>query len=93
MAALVAQANFGDTSAILIALGSGNRSYRELKEYAGDLSNGLRRIESVANVRLYGEQKEQITVYADPIQALFISHKRQTDNSRFFSQSLPLGET
>jgi multidrug efflux pump len=63
--ALVAQDDFGDTSALLVAIESENRSYKELKEYAGDLSNRLRRIESVSNVRLYGEQKEQITVNAD----------------------------
>lgn len=91
VAALVAQDDFGDTSAILIALGSGNRSYRELKEYAGDLSNGLRRIESVANVRLYGEQKEQITVYADPYKLSSYAISDKLIIAGFFSQSLAPG--
>ena len=63
--ALVAQDDFGDTSALLMAIESERRTHRELKDYADDLCNHLRRIESVSNLRLYGEQKEQITVYAD----------------------------
>ncbi|MDX9948400.1 MAG: efflux RND transporter permease subunit [Bacteroidales bacterium] len=89
--ALVAQDDFGDTSAILIALGSGSRSYRELKDYADDLGNGLRRIESVANVRLYGEQKEQITVYADPYKLSSYAISDKLIMAGFFSQSLAPG--
>lgn len=88
---LVAQDDFGDTSAMLIALGSESRSYRELKEYANDLSNGLRRIESVANVRLYGEQKEQITVYADPNKLSSYAISDKLIMAGFFSQSLAPG--
>ena len=44
--ALVANDDFGDTSALLITLESDERSYRELKEYLDDLSDRLRRIES-----------------------------------------------
>jgi multidrug efflux pump subunit AcrB len=63
--ALVAQDDFGDVSALLITIGSENRSYKDLKDYADKLNNRLRRIESVSNLRLYGVQKEQVTVYAD----------------------------
>ncbi|MBO7067248.1 MAG: efflux RND transporter permease subunit [Bacteroidaceae bacterium] len=57
--------DFGNTSALLIAIESDQRSYRELKEYSDNLSDRLRRIPSVANVKLYGEQKEQISLYVD----------------------------
>ena len=57
--------DFGNTSALLIAIESEQRSYRELKEYSDELSDRLRRIPSVANVKLFGEQKEQITLYVD----------------------------
>ena len=63
--ALVANDDFGDTSALLITLESDTRSYRELKEYLDKLSDRLRRIESVSNLRPYGLQSEQISIYVD----------------------------
>lgn len=63
--AIVVNDDFGTTSALLIAIESGQRSYRELKEYSDNLSDRLRRIPSVANVKMYGEQKEQISLYVD----------------------------
>ncbi len=63
--ALVANDDFGNTSALLIAIESPERSYRELQDYTDRLSDRLRRIPSVANVRIYGEQKEQISLYVD----------------------------
>ena len=63
---VVTNDDFGDTSALLITLESDTRSYRELKGYMDDLSDRLRRIESVSNLRPYGVQQEQISVYADP---------------------------
>ncbi len=63
--AIVVNDDFGNTSALLIAIESDQRSYRELKEYSDDLSDRLRRIPSVANVKLFGEQKEQISLYVD----------------------------
>ena len=65
VAALVVNDDFGDTSALLITLESDTRSYRELKGYMDDLSDRLRRIESVSNLRPYGVQLEQISVYVD----------------------------
>lgn len=63
--AIVVNDDFGNTSALLIAIESDKRSYRELKEYSDNLSDRLRRIPSVANVKMYGEQKEQISLYID----------------------------
>ena len=63
--ALIANDDFGNTSALLIAIESDQRSYRELKDYSDRLSDRLRRIPSVANVKSYGEQKEQISLYID----------------------------
>ncbi len=89
--ALVAKDDFGDTSAILIALSSENRSYKELGEYSSDLTEGLRRIKSVSNVRRYGEQKEQITVYADPYKLSSYAVSDKLLISGFLSQSLAPG--
>ena len=63
--AVVVNDDFGNTSALLIAVESGQRSYRELKDYSDRLSDHLRRIPSVANVKMFGEQKEQISLYVD----------------------------
>ena len=63
--AVVVNDDFGNTSALLIAIESDQRSYRELKQYSDDLSDRLRRIPSIANVKLFGEQKEQISLYID----------------------------
>ncbi|MBQ3731628.1 MAG: efflux RND transporter permease subunit [Muribaculaceae bacterium] len=63
--AIVVNDDFGNTSALLIAIDSNQRSYRELKEYSDELGDRLRRIPSVANVKLFGEQKEQISLYVD----------------------------
>ncbi len=63
--AVVVNDDFGNTSALLIAVESSQRSYRELKKYSDDLGDRLRRIPSVANVKMYGEQKEQISLHVD----------------------------
>ena len=42
--AIVVNDDFGNTSALLIAIESGQRSYRELKDYSDRLSDRLRRI-------------------------------------------------
>ena len=63
--AVVVNDDFGNTSALLVAIESKQRSYRELKQYSDELSDRLRRIPSVANVKLYGEKKEQISLYID----------------------------
>ena len=63
--AVVVNDDFGNTSALLIAVESGQRNYRELKDYSDRLSDRLRRIPSVANVKMFGEQKEQISLYVD----------------------------
>ena len=64
--AVVANDDFGDTSALLITIESDYRSYRELEEYLDELSARLRRVESVSNIRPFGVQKEQISIYLNP---------------------------
>lgn len=63
--ALIANDDFGDTSALLIAVESDDKTYRELEGYLDQLEDKLRRIESVSNLRRYGLQKEQIAIYLD----------------------------
>jgi len=63
---LVGNNEFGDASAILLTITSGQRSYRELEDYLEKLSNAVRRHPAVSNVKRFGLQKEKISVYADP---------------------------
>ena len=63
--ALIANDDFGDTSAMLITLESKDKTYRELHDYMTNLQDRLRTLPSLANLRVYGEQQEQIGVYID----------------------------
>ena len=88
--AVVAQDDFGDTSALLIAVESDSRSYSELKTYVDELSARLRRLPSVTNIKVYGEQQEQIMLYLDrdKLSAYGIGDKVLTTS--LFSQGLTL---
>ena len=92
VAAVVTNDDFGDTSALLITLESDTRSYRELKGYMDDLSDRLRRSASVSNLRPYGVQQEQISVYADPERLAAYGIGEKTLSAALAAQGLtPLG--
>ena len=63
--ALQVQDDFGDASSLLITMESNEKTYRELNDYMDDLKERLRDIESVGRLNVYGEQREQISVYVD----------------------------
>lgn len=84
--ALVVNDDFGDTSALLISLESEQRSYRELENYLDDLESELRRIESVSNLRRYGLQKEQISVYIDKDRLAAYGIDNRTLMTQLFAQ-------
>ena len=86
--ALVANDDFGNTSALLIAIESKERSYRELQDYSDRLSDRLRKIPSVANVRLYGDHKEQVSLYVDRQRLEAFGIGQQTLMSALQSQGL-----
>jgi len=89
--ALVAKDDFGDTSALLLALESESRSYKEMKGYADELGDRFRRLESVSNVKLYGDQEEQITVYVDRDRLASYGINDKILMSEVFAQSLAPG--
>ena len=86
--AIVVNDDFGNTSALLIAIESDQRSYRELKQYSDDLSDRLRRIPSVANVMLFGEQKEQVSLYIDRLRLQAYGIGQQMLFSRLQAQGI-----
>lgn len=57
--------DFSAVSAILVGLESSDKSYREMAEYAEDLSKRLKSIKTVSNVSILGEQSEEIAVVVD----------------------------
>lgn len=87
--ALVTNDDFGDTSAMLVTIESKDKTYRELEEYLDDLKDRLRRIDAVSNLRTYGLQKEQISVYLDPAKI----SRYAIDNTTLATQLLSQGFT
>ena len=65
VAGIFTSSDFGSTSALLISIESKEKTYRELSGYLTELESRLRTINSVSNLRRYGVQNEQITVYID----------------------------
>ena len=62
---VVVNDEFGDTSALLVAVESDSRSYRELDKYCELIGDRLRQLPSVSNVRVLGNLKEQIVIDVD----------------------------
>lgn len=63
--AVEALTDFGDTSSLLIAISSDDKTYRELGDITDNLRDLLRSVPSVGNMSDYGKQKEQVSVYVD----------------------------
>ncbi len=64
--AVEANDDFGNTSAILLTIESKEKTYRELKTIADELTDRLRKVEQIGKMELQGMQQEQINVYVDP---------------------------
>ena len=62
---LVANDDFGESSSMLITVESDTKSYREMDEHVGALSERFRSVPSLANIIRMGGQKEQLSVYLD----------------------------
>jgi len=64
--ALIANTDFGDTSALLITLSSDTRSYKELGEQLKKLETEIRKIPATSKVKHFGLQREKIFVNVKP---------------------------
>ncbi|MCX6271110.1 MAG: efflux RND transporter permease subunit [Bacteroidetes bacterium] len=64
--ALFANADFGDTSALLITLSSESSSYKELEKQLKRLEAECRKIPATSKIKHYGLQKEKIFVNVKP---------------------------
>lgn len=63
--ALIANNDFGNTSAILLTVQSDIKSYKELDCELKVIETELRKIKAVSKVKRYGLAQEQITIYPD----------------------------
>lgn len=62
---LTADNDFGNTSALLLAVESESKTYKELEEYIKKFEDDVRAVPSVSRIKRYGMQREQISVYID----------------------------
>ncbi|WP_332368702.1 efflux RND transporter permease subunit [Spirosoma telluris] len=62
---MIANDDFGDTSAVLLTVQSTERTYKELERDVKLIETELRKIKTVSKVKHYGLQPEQITIYLD----------------------------
>lgn len=63
--ALIANNDFGNTSAILLTVQSDSKTYKELDRELKVIETELRKIKAVSKVKRYGLTQEQITIYPD----------------------------
>lgn len=62
---LTADDDFGNTSAILMAVESETKTYKELERYIEKFEDDVRKIPATSRVKHFGLQKEEINVYID----------------------------
>ena len=65
ISSLTADNDFGNTSALLLAVQSDTKSHRELEEYINKFEDDVRKINNASRIKHFGLQKEQISVYID----------------------------
>ncbi|MGN0188056.1 MAG: efflux RND transporter permease subunit [Candidatus Cryptobacteroides sp.] len=82
--------DFNSISSLLIAIESDDKGYRELEEYADNLSRSLRRIPDVAKVGIVGEQKEEIAVTVDRDRLSAYGISPMTLSMGYQTESFPL---
>lgn len=64
--ALMANSDFGDTSAMLITLSSNTKGYKDMENELKKLKAECRKIPAVSKIKDYGIQKEKIYVNVEP---------------------------
>ena len=80
--------DFGNTSSLLIAMESADKTYREMHGYTDDLIRRLREIPEMGNVRVLGEQTEEIAVTVDKEKLSFYGISPNTLMLHYASQGL-----
>ncbi len=63
--AIVVNSDFGSTSALLLAVESPDRPYKDLEKHVNNIEDELRKIPGLSKISHTGSLKEQISVYLD----------------------------
>lgn len=80
--------DFGNTSSLLIAMESADKTYREMHGYTDDLIHRLREIPEMGNVSVMGEQSEEIAITVDKEKLSFYGISPNTLMLQYASQGL-----
>ncbi len=80
--------DYGNTSSLLIAMESPDKTYREMREYTDDLTHRLRNIPETGNVRVLGEQTEEFAITVDKEKLSFYGISPNTLMLQYASQGL-----
>ena len=80
--------DFGDTSSLLIAMESEDKTYREMHDYTHDLARRLRDIPETGNVRVMGNREEEIAVTVDKEKLSFYGISPNTLMLHYTTQGL-----
>ena len=78
--------DFGNTSSLLIAMESPDKTYREMHDYTEDLTRRLRDLPKTGNVRVMGEQNEEIAIIVDKEKLSFYGISPNTLMLQYASQ-------
>lgn len=65
VAAIVVVDDFGSTSSLMITLEATDKSYREMRGYMDILKRRLHRVPAMGNIKVFGDQHEEIRVTID----------------------------
>ncbi|MBO4402156.1 MAG: efflux RND transporter permease subunit, partial [Bacteroidales bacterium] len=84
--AVVVNDDFGNTSSLLITIQSKDKTYKELHSYMDNLCDRLRSVPAVGNIKVYGEQHEEIDVYIDQEKMATYGISSETLMAHLFSQ-------
>lgn len=84
--AVVVNDDFGNTSSLLITMGSKDKTYRELEGYMKNLCDKLRTIVTMGNLKTYGTVHEEVSVYIKPEKLVGYGISSSTLMANFLSQ-------
>jgi len=62
---LIVNSDFGSTSAVLLAVESKTRPYKDLRHYVTGIENNLRQLEGLSKISDSGGLPEQVSIYVD----------------------------
>lgn len=86
--AVVVVDDFGNTSSLLITMDSKDKTYREMGRYMDLLMEQLRTVPAVGNIKSFGEQSEEISVYVNKEKLATYGISQSTLTTQLFAQGL-----